>query len=182
LVNPRGCATTYRFEYGTTAAYGQLTPVIAAGSGTTAVPEAAALTGLAPTTVYHYRIVAADAAGTTVGHDVAFATAALPASRVAVTGRRTPVERGYIALVGLRCSGGALPCSGTVRLFRHHRLIGAATFSLAPNSSTKVAVTLNGRGRRLMRNHRRLIAEVVARTSTNRAGRFTRLVRQFPVR
>ncbi|MHB8694712.1 MAG: fibronectin type III domain-containing protein [Solirubrobacteraceae bacterium] len=188
LVDPRGCATTYRFEYGTTAAYGQLTPLIAAGSGTTTVPEAAALTGLAPTTVYHYRIVAADAAGTTVGHDVAFATRPLPPppppppSRVAIIGRRTPVARGYVAVIRLRCFGGSLSCTGAIRLIRHNRLLAAGTFSLAPNSTTTVAVPLNVRGRRLMRAHRRLFAQVVARSSTNRAARFTRLVRQFPVR
>jgi phosphodiesterase/alkaline phosphatase D-like protein len=188
LVNPRGCATTYRFEYGTTAAYGQLTPVVTAGSGTATVPEAAALAGLTPSTVYHYRIVASDAAGATVGHDVAFATRPLPPppplppSRVAITGKRTPVARGYVALMRLRCFGGSLSCTGAIRLIRHNRLLAAGTFSLAPNTTTTVAVPLNARGRRLMRAHRRLSAQVVARSSTNRAARSTRLVRQFRVR
>src|SRR3954447_3479085 len=63
-VKPNQQATTWHFEFGTTTAYGTNTPEqgpIAAGSGTTSV--AATATGLAPGTVYHYRLVATNASG-----------------------------------------------------------------------------------------------------------------------
>lgn len=78
-VDPEGEATSYVFEYGTTAAYGGRTPTGSAGPGTTTVSVSATLGPLAPNTTYHYRLVASNAAGTTYGHDVSFKTAALPA-------------------------------------------------------------------------------------------------------
>lgn len=57
-VNPRGVATTYYFEYGTTSSFGTRTPVASAGNGNAAVSVRAPITGLAPNTVYQYRLVA----------------------------------------------------------------------------------------------------------------------------
>jgi hypothetical protein len=76
-VNPEGQSTTYRFDYGTSTSYGSSVPSPAgsAGSGTSAVTESASLTGLRPGTVYHYRIEATNAAGTTFGADKTFTTA-----------------------------------------------------------------------------------------------------------
>lgn len=75
-VNPEGQAATYKFDYGPTAGYGTSVPVPAgsAGSGTSAVSENFALSGLTPGTTYHYRIEAANATGTTLGNDQAFTT------------------------------------------------------------------------------------------------------------
>jgi hypothetical protein len=77
-VNPEGQAATYQFDYGTTTAYGTSVPSPAgsAGSGTTAVSESFALSGLAASTTYHYRIEAANATGTSLGADQQFTTAA----------------------------------------------------------------------------------------------------------
>lgn len=68
-VNPRGLQTTYRFEYGTTTAYGQQTPATDAGAGQALVPVAADITGLQPNTTYHYRLVATSAEGTVEGEN-----------------------------------------------------------------------------------------------------------------
>lgn len=73
-VNPSGCATQYRFEYGTTAAYGDATVTQGAGSGTAAKAVAARIVGLAASTPYHFRIVATNSAGTTDGPDQTFQT------------------------------------------------------------------------------------------------------------
>src|SRR4051812_6725386 len=78
FVNPERLATTYHFEYGTTTAYGSSTPTANAGAGTADVPATSTLTGLAPGTTYHYRLVATNAAGTTPGADMAFATQSAP--------------------------------------------------------------------------------------------------------
>src|SRR2546423_774550 len=60
-VNPQGAATTYFFQYGTTARYGAQTPTKNAGSGSKAVDVATAVGGLAPGTTYHFRLVARNA-------------------------------------------------------------------------------------------------------------------------
>src|SRR5437763_861510 len=73
-VNPNGEATTYAFDWGTTTGYGQQTPVTSAGSGSSGKTVTANLTGLSPGNVYHFRITATNASGTTVGADEAFTT------------------------------------------------------------------------------------------------------------
>jgi plastocyanin len=77
-VNPHGFATTYFFNYGTTAAYGQKTATTAVGSGTSAAPASAPLSGLSPDTTYHFQLVAESAKGTVPGVDRTFTTAAIP--------------------------------------------------------------------------------------------------------
>lgn len=55
--NPNGSETKVYFEYGTTTSYGSKTAEFNLGSGTSAVEQGAALTGLSAATTYHYRIV-----------------------------------------------------------------------------------------------------------------------------
>jgi uncharacterized delta-60 repeat protein len=73
-VNPNGLSTSYHFDYGPTAAYGSSTgtATLAAANAPTTVSQA--LTGLAPATAYHYRLVASNADGTTIGSDATFTT------------------------------------------------------------------------------------------------------------
>jgi virginiamycin B lyase len=75
-VRPRSQATTYHFEWGLTPAYGSSTTETAAGSGATPVAVTAVISGLAPSTTYHFRVVATNAAGTTAGADGVLTTAA----------------------------------------------------------------------------------------------------------
>ena len=76
-VDPNGKATTFRFEFGTSTAYGsEVTGT--AGSGSTPVSVVGALTGLSPSTTYHYRLVATNADGSAAGGDATFTTAAAP--------------------------------------------------------------------------------------------------------
>jgi len=77
-VDPHGQATTYHFEYGATSTYGSRTAEQDAGAGTGAQAVAAVLTGLSAGTTYHYRLVAANAAGPGVGEDRTFTTATPP--------------------------------------------------------------------------------------------------------
>jgi subtilisin family serine protease/sugar lactone lactonase YvrE/phosphodiesterase/alkaline phosphatase D-like protein len=76
LVNPGGLATTYYFEYGTSSAYGNKIPASpkTAGSGTEYAAVEEALEGLKGQTLYHYRIVAGNSAGTSYGPDRTFGT------------------------------------------------------------------------------------------------------------
>lgn len=77
-VNPRGTATTYFFEYGTTTAYGSTAPISpkAVGSGTSAAKVSEAISGLAGNTTYHFRVVAENGSGgVTRGSDLTLKTA-----------------------------------------------------------------------------------------------------------
>ncbi len=86
VVNPRGSASTYHFDWGPTAAYGAQTPAsgASAGSDNTEHTLTQSLQGLLPGTVYHYRIVATNCAGcpsgTRYGSDTTFTTQSLPVS------------------------------------------------------------------------------------------------------
>jgi hypothetical protein len=74
-VTPNGLATTWYFEYGTTASYGAKTRTRSAGGGTRAVNTSVALTRLRAATTYHYRLVARNSAGTSRGANATFTTA-----------------------------------------------------------------------------------------------------------
>jgi hypothetical protein len=78
-VNPNNQSTAYWFEYGTTAAYSQRLPTgggLDAGSGGVGEQLTQEITGLAPATTYHFRVVAENSAGPTMGGDVTFRTPA----------------------------------------------------------------------------------------------------------
>jgi len=75
-VNPKEeNVTDCHFEYGTTEAYGSSVPCSSLpGSGTSPVPVSAPVSGLVAHTLYHFRISATNAAGTTQGSDATFET------------------------------------------------------------------------------------------------------------
>jgi hypothetical protein len=75
-VNPHGLDTTYYFNYGTTTAYGQETTKVPAGSGTANVAASAKVTGLSPSTTYHFQVEAKSTTGTASGADQTFTTPA----------------------------------------------------------------------------------------------------------
>jgi hypothetical protein len=77
-VNPNGETTTYSFQFGTTTGYGSQTNPQTAGAGTADQVVSATLTGLRAGTTYHYRLIATNASGTTVGTDLTFATLGAP--------------------------------------------------------------------------------------------------------
>jgi hypothetical protein len=72
-VNPNGCSTTVRFQYGTTTSYGSTT-ANQTETGNTAQNVAANISGLTTGTTYHFRIVATNSAGTRFGSDRTFTT------------------------------------------------------------------------------------------------------------
>jgi hypothetical protein len=71
-------ATSYYFEYGTTTAYGSRVPLAPAeqSAGTTVglTPMSAIASGLDVATTYHFRVVATNPQGTSVGQDQSFTT------------------------------------------------------------------------------------------------------------
>jgi len=76
MVDPEGLPTTYAFQYSTSPGFAAAvsTPVSPAGSGADPRPARAGISGLAPSTTYHYRLVANNSSGTTTGTAASFAT------------------------------------------------------------------------------------------------------------
>jgi outer membrane protein assembly factor BamB len=72
-LNPHGLNTTVYFQYGMTTSYGLTTPT-QSKAGNTYQNVAANISGLATSTVYHFRIVATNSAGIVFGSDKSFAT------------------------------------------------------------------------------------------------------------
>jgi sugar lactone lactonase YvrE len=87
-LNPHGQATSYRFEYDTApyaeggSPHGITLPVPAgsAGSGEADVIRSVALGALAPSTVYHYRVIAENSLGVVASPDHSFTTQGAAAS------------------------------------------------------------------------------------------------------
>jgi hypothetical protein len=87
-VNPKGEATTYRFEYGESESYGVTVPV---GEGsldarTGPVSIAVDVSGLSAAAGYHYRVVATNATGSTISEDQKFSTFGLASFTADVVG------------------------------------------------------------------------------------------------
>jgi len=75
VLNPEELSTTYRFQWGTTTAYGSETAKVNLGASTAASHVEASISGLAAGTVYHYRVIAESNGGLTIGWDQVFSTA-----------------------------------------------------------------------------------------------------------
>jgi hypothetical protein len=97
-VNPEGQSTSYYFQFGTTTAYASQTPTTDAGTGITPVNASAAVSSLAPATTYHYRLVATNGTGTTLGADRSFTTASLPP--VVATGKAKAITATSATITG----------------------------------------------------------------------------------
>jgi DNA-binding beta-propeller fold protein YncE len=94
-INAQGAETTYHFQYGTTIYYSTAEPVPAVDAGSSAVDHGviANIAGLAPSTTYHYRLVASNAGGTSYGADQAFTTAPVASLQApALTPTPTPTK------------------------------------------------------------------------------------------
>lgn len=99
-IQPAGIETKYWFEYGPTEAYGTRTEEASAGSGDVFEGVSIHLENLEPGTVYHFRLVATNAHGTTFGRDSEFEThggiASVDTLPAAGIGYRSAAFRGTI--------------------------------------------------------------------------------------
>lgn len=96
-VTPRGKATQFFFQYGTTTAYGQRTPsqVVNPGNGAQAVAQTVG--GLRVGTQYHFRLVATNPDGTSSGGDRSFRTRPPDPNALLLTEQPNPVLFGHSA-------------------------------------------------------------------------------------
>jgi phosphodiesterase/alkaline phosphatase D-like protein len=168
VVNPQGHTTNYYFQYGATTSYGVQTSPSGAGRGTSNVGVHAALTGLAPGTLYHYRILAQNGGGLATGADQTFTTTSnVTQSRVAFMGRMGFVSPGAIIGVQAGCFGGTTRCGGHVTMSHDGILIGQRNFNIAPNSGGYQNLGINAQGKQMLKANRtfRLLAVDVSITT-----------------
>ncbi len=103
-VNPKGAATTYFFQIGTTSLYGTNTTPTAAGAGNKRVRATFSASGFAPDTTYHYRLVAQNAKGVTRGAHKTFKTKRQPLG-VSLLATPNPVRIGGLTTLSGVLSG-----------------------------------------------------------------------------
>jgi hypothetical protein len=130
LLNPNAATTTYRFQYGTSAAYGLETFGKSIGAGVTPQSVSFRINSLAARTTYHFRVVASNRAGTTFGPDTIAQTGPFPPGKLEVSTRPRRdatrahpffVTSGRLVLgsgvsVADGCSGGTIAVRFTSRL------------------------------------------------------------------
>lgn len=109
-VDPNKQATTYFFQYGSSAFYGTRTATQGPINGNKAKNATAPVAGLAANTTYHYRLVAVNPSGTSFGADVAFKTLAagvpLPgANGLSILATPNPVLHGRATTISGQLSG-----------------------------------------------------------------------------
>jgi hypothetical protein len=136
-VYPNVQDTSWWAEYGTDTGYGQRTQALDVGAGTAAVPVTATLSGLAPGTVYHARLVAQNSAGTTGGYDSTLTTA--PVAPVVLASAATATAWNTATFSATVNPGGA-PTSVVFR-YGNAQSAPAAVSGTAP---APVSVTVGG--------------------------------------
>jgi hypothetical protein len=103
-VKPGDESTEVYFQYGTTIGYGSQSAPTQVPAGTAAVPISVPISSLTADTVYHFRLVATNASGTSLGADKTFGTAKIPLS-LAITGAPNPVPFGGAVTIEGTLSG-----------------------------------------------------------------------------
>ena len=204
-VDTIGTATTYVVEYGTTTSYGKSTASHRLPADGTPARVNETLAGLQPGTLYHYRFVAANRQGTTVGDDRTFTTARGPATSGPTAGgsRDTTGPKVVVAApspAAAPADGGTLTidigcplaetlgCRGSVTLDTvlrrsggraaavHRTRLGSARFTLGAGEKKAVKVRLSRTGRKIVHAKRRLRVRVLV-TARDHSGNRTTTVR-----
>jgi hypothetical protein len=197
-VRPNGQLTVYHFEYGPTSAYGSQTTPTTAGAGVAEVAVAQEIAGLAPDTLYHYRLTATNDADTTTGADRTFtttsagggttsagggATAAPPGgglappakasfagSRSSITvNRKRSFKFSFVAPPGLT-GVATFASAGEVRITRKARVtLARKPFTVPPTGKVTLTIKLSRKSFRILKlNHK--LRVLVTITLTNAAG------------
>jgi uncharacterized delta-60 repeat protein len=169
-VDPGGLPTTYRFQFGRSAAYSSSTPArIVSGVG--AVSVSARLRGLSPGTRYHYRLVAVNADGAGYGADRTFTTAPRLTLRLLgllATYRTAAIERRGLTLAvacnqGCAITGALVISRATARalgLGGTQLVIGKGVAALRRRGRARLTLRLTAAARRALAGAGRLQATV----------------------
>ncbi len=103
-VKPGGESTEVYFQYGTTVGYGSQSAPTQIAAGTASVPVSIGISSLTAGTLYHYRLVATNASGTSLGADRTLTTAKIPLS-LAISAAPNPVPFGGAVTIEGTLSG-----------------------------------------------------------------------------
>ncbi len=129
-LNPRGSTTTVFFQYGPTTSYGSSTPVhTQTGNNFRAV--SANISGLSASTIYHFRIVATNSAGTRYGSDRTFTTLSATGPPVVTTNPPT-----FIASFSATLNGSLDPHGLTTNVYFQYGTTTSYGLTTAPQSHT----------------------------------------------
>lgn len=160
LVGANLRASTYRVDYGKTTAYGAQTsaetlPLLALVGNQ---PATATLSGLSTSTTYHFRIVATNADGSTLGPDATFTTARF-AGATLVSRKLKINSRGRISIrvrcplgtIGNKCDvianlfakSGRLPAKATAISRRAAKRFARQKFAVTAGSMRTVSIRLS---------------------------------------
>lgn len=152
-IAPNNQATSYYFQYGLTASYGLQTAPSTIPAGNAPTTVTALLAGLAPGTVFHYRLVASHGiTSTTYGNDVTFQTLPWPrrhtalsfavASHMAGRTRVSVTTRGRIGLPAATLP--SVGCSGAVsiRYYLGARRLGMSRAFVGPRCGYSAAARI----------------------------------------
>jgi len=167
-VNPKGAATTYFFQYGTTSLFGATTPATVAGSGNRRVRIALPITGLTPYTRYHYRMVARNAKGIARGKRRTFRTRRQPLA-LSLAASPNPVRAGGLTtlsgvLTGTGNGGRAVVIEGNPWPYTQGFLAVGNTLVTNPDgtfSSTVASVPVNTQFRAQMRARPEVVSSIL---------------------
>ncbi len=105
-VDPDGLATDYRIEVGATTGYGTIVARGYAGAGHGPVAVSAPVAGLSSSVVYHYRVVADNAAGVASGADGVLS----PAASAAAASATAPGTAAGVAAASFAARTHRAPC------------------------------------------------------------------------
>jgi phosphodiesterase/alkaline phosphatase D-like protein len=139
-VDPQGQPTAFTIEYGTSTAFGSITPVIALDDAHGLESVVGTATGLTPNTTYLYRVVAQNAAGVTMGAVRSFMTGPV-AKPIVTTGAATAVTSGA-ATISATVNPQAL---STSYLFEYGTTValGSTTMLTSAGSANNTAIPVS---------------------------------------
>ncbi len=145
-IHPYGLDTHYHFEYGPTTSYGTNVPIpeADAGSANEFVPVSQTVTGLQPSTTYHFRLVASNSAGQNTSEDETFTTPAnsnTPSNQFSIGSATTKGSTATLAI--------SVPDPGTVSATGKDLKSASATASGA--GTVKLKMKLNGAGSKALK-------------------------------
>jgi hypothetical protein len=174
VITPNGASTSYYFQYGTTTAYGSLSPStpVAVPAGTAPVTVSTAISGLQQNQLFHYRLVALHSVGpASFGADQVFMTEPSPKDKAAVHASSTPhraLHKPFVFTTSGRIAGPssiapAFDCNGevAVRVFFGKKNVAFTLLPVAPNCTFSGQTTLTHKPGRGARNRKVALKVVV---------------------
>ena len=150
--NPDGLPTTASFQYGLDPKYSGGGPIVytnstssqTVGSDFASHNLTASVSGLVPNALYHVRLVATNAAGTTFGPDVTFTTVKLPAPGSPTLGKTFNVSI-VSGIVLIKVNGVFIPLTELTQIPRNtvidalHGTLSLTTAALGPSGARDAA-------------------------------------------